>query len=65
MVSMIEEQSSVLAEGEKSLQANSSRNSRRGPPDDLTGSNSPSGRRPVKSWGCGRVGHIRGNCPGR
>jgi hypothetical protein len=62
MVSLIEEQSSVLAEREKLRQVASSRNSRRGPPDDSQASNSPTVRRPVKCWGCGRLGYIRSSC---
>ena len=64
MVSLIEEQSSVLAEREKLLRANPSLNSRRGR-HDFVGNNSPSSRRPVTCWGCGRAGNIRSGCPRR
>jgi len=65
MVSLVEEQSAVLSEREKSLQANSISNSARGRPHDLVVKNGSGSRRPVKCWGCGRNGHVRGNCPGR
>ena len=65
MVSLAEEQSAVLNEREKSLQANPSSNGARGRPHDLVVKNGPVSRRPVKCWGCGRIGHVRGNCPGR
>jgi len=65
MVSLIEEQSSILAEREKLSQVAMSRNSRRGPPDDYQASKGISARRPVKCWGCGSLGHIRNSCPRR
>ena len=65
MVSLVEEQSAVLIERQKSLRVNPSPNSARGRPHDLVANNSPANRRPVKCWGCGRIGHVRGNCPSR
>jgi hypothetical protein len=65
LVSLIEEQSSILSERSKMGQiAHDARNtSRRGPPADSLRGNRPEIRRPVKCWRCGELGHVRSNCP--
>lgn len=65
MASLVEEQSAVLNERQRALRVNPNPDRARGRPPDLVVKNGPVSRRPVKCWDCGRIGHVRGNCPGR
>ena len=65
MASLVEEQSAVLNERQRAVQGNPSPDRARGRPRDVVANHGPANRRPVKCWDCGRIGHVRGNCPGR